>query len=278
MKILKFKKIKTANLELFPQTILNNKVAGSWENFKKATYNYLLKKDISNFLEWPIIKKTMFVNQAKFLDYEYNYLINNNKYLKILSEDLWGNPTRSDLDLSTSGNRIHHTFLIAKYEQEANQNIKNFKVIFEFGGGYGSFARLIHKLNFEGIYIIFDFDIFNILQYNYLEKFGYNIFVQPDKTNGNGIYLFNDISKLHSFICNLEIDLFIATWSLSESDLETRNNINSVLINSQHFLIAFQSEFDSINNVEYFTNKLNKKNVKVDKLDHMGSGQNYLFI
>lgn len=279
MKILKLKKIKTAKLDLFDQINFENKVNGSWEKFKKITYTFLLNKSISSFLNWPIIKKTMFVNEAHYLHYEYNFLINSEKkYLSILPEDLWGNPESTDLDLSTSGNRIHHTYLIAKYELETNRNINNYKTIFEFGGGYGSFARLIHRLEFNGIYIIFDFDIFNIIQYNYLEKFAYDIFVQPNKPNGNGIYLFHDLNKLNEFLKNIEIDLFIATWSLSESDMDTRNNVNDILINAKHYLVTFQSEFDSINNVEFFSNKLINKNINVKNIEHMGDGQNYIFI
>lgn len=279
MKILKFKKTKTANLKSFSPITFDKKISGSWEKFKQTAYSYLLKKNFNEFLNWPIIKKTMFVHDAHFLNFEYNFLLNKNKkYLSILPEDLWGNPTVSDLDLATSGNRIHHSYLIAKYELETNNNINSYNTIFEFGGGYGSFARLIHKLNFEGIYIIFDFDIFNVIQYNYLEKFAYDIFVQPKKPEGNGIYLFHDLNALNEFLNNIEIDLFIATWSLSESDLDTRNKMNNILINSNHYLVAFQSEFDSINNIEYFSHKLNEKNVEIKKLDHMGDGQNYLFI
>jgi hypothetical protein len=279
MKILKFAKTKPANLDKFPVITFEKKINGSWETFKQTAYKYILKNNFNNFLNWPIIQKTMFVNEANYLNFELDYLKKSSKkFLKILPEDLWGTPTPSELDRSTSGNRIHHSFLIAKYEIETNHRINEFKTIFEFGGGYGSFARLIHRLNFDGIYIIFDFDIFNIIQYNYLEKFGYNVYVQSDIFQGNGIYLFNDLSVLNKFTTNIKVDLFIATWSLSESDMATRNNIKNILSNSSHFLLAFQSEFDSIDNINYFTNLLSKQNVSINKLDHMGDGQNYLFI
>ena len=279
MKILKFKKTKTANLDKFPAITFDKKITSSWETFKRTAYNFILKNNFHNFLNWPIIKKTMFVIEANYLNFELNYIKNSNKnFQKILPEDLWGTPTPSELDRSTSGNRIHHTYLIAKYETETNLSINTFKTIFEFGGGYGSFARLIHRLNFDGIYIIFDFDIFNIIQYNYLEKFGYNVYVQSEIYIGNGIYLFNDLNVLNKFTKNINVDLFIATWSLSESDLTTRNNIQNILTNSSHYLLAFQSEFDSIDNIDYFRNKLSKQNMNIKKLDHMGNGQNYLFI
>jgi len=278
MRILNFRKIKKANLENFPSVQFDKKVNGSWENFKQKTYKYLLKKDFSTFLNWPIIKQTMFVDKADYLVYELNCLENNKRFLKILSEDLWGSPTPSNLEFSTSGNRIHHTYLLAKYELETNKKINQYKTIFEFGGGYGSIARLIHRLDFEGIYIIFDFDIFNIVQYNYLEKFGYDVFIQPNSTCGNGIYLFNDLNKLHQFLNSVNIDLFIATWSLSESDLNTRSNFKDILVSANHYLIAFQSEFDSINNLKYFHDTLIKKNFEIKKFEHMGAEQNYLFI
>ena len=47
--------------------------------------------------------------------------------------------------------------------------------------------------------------------------------------------------------------LFIATWSLSETDLKTRNLFDeNILKNFDYYLIAFQPVFNEIDNLNYF--------------------------
>ena len=76
MKILKFKKTKTANLDKFPAITFDKKITSSWETFKRTAYNFILKNNFHNFLNWPIIKKTMFVIEANYLNFELNYIKN----------------------------------------------------------------------------------------------------------------------------------------------------------------------------------------------------------
>ena len=42
MKILKFKKTKTANLDKFPAITFDKKITSSWETFKRTAYNFIL--------------------------------------------------------------------------------------------------------------------------------------------------------------------------------------------------------------------------------------------
>lgn len=250
----------------------------SWNEFRSKTISNLNRKNFANFLSWQIISQTMFVNKGQYLKYEYDYILKSipNKFREILSEDLWGNPTPSELDQSTSGNRIHHTFLLQQYEEKTGKDISKFETILEFGGGYGSFCRLINKLDFEGVFIIYDFDVFNIIQYNYLKKFGYSININAVEISEPGVYLYNGLDNLKTALNGKNIDLFIATWSLSESDITTRENFSSVISNISSHLIAFQGNFDGIDNVEYFNNELGDIN-HLGKFEHMGAKQYNLF-
>jgi len=49
-------------------------------------------------------------------------------------------------------------------------------------------------------------------------------------------------------------------------------------VSANQYLIAFQSEFDSVNNIKYFQDTLINKHIEIKKLEHMGAEQNYLFI
>jgi hypothetical protein len=278
MKIPFLKKISKAEIIL---PLLSNREVNpnsSWNEFRMKTIRNLNSSNFANFLSWQVISQTMFVDKGHYLKFEYEQILNNisNKFREILSEDLWGNPTPSDLDQSTSGNRIHHTFLLQNYEEKTGKDISKFKIILEFGGGYGSFCRLINKLNFNGIYVIYDFDVFNIIQYNYLKKFGYSIYINAEEISKPGIYLYNELDYLNSALNVHQVDLFIATWSLSESDLNTRESFSSLISTIPSHLIAFQGNFDGIDNVEYF-NKLFGDISHLGAFEHMGDKQFNLF-
>lgn len=278
MKIPFLQKISKAEivLPLLPNRDINPK--SSWDEFRKKTINNLNNRNFANFLSWQIISQTMFVDKGHYLKFEYEHILNkiSNKFKRILSEDLWGNPIPSDLDQSTSGNRIHHTFLLQNYEEKTGKDISKFNSILEFGGGYGSFCRLINKLEFEGIYIIFDFDVFNIIQYNYLKKFGYSIAINAEEISKPGIYLYNELDNLKTAAKDTQIDLFIATWSLSESDVNTRDNFSSLISNISSHLIAFQGNFDGIDNVQYFNKQFGDIS-HLGTFEHMGDEQYNLF-
>ena len=64
---------------------------------------------------------------------------------KILKEDNSGFPPRYFLYPKSSGNRIHQTYHLYKFNEFCNKNLKTFDLVFEFGGGYGNMARTFKK-------------------------------------------------------------------------------------------------------------------------------------
>jgi len=231
-----------------------------WSNNLNELKINISKKNILKFLRWDVIKRTMFVDNSTYVQIEYQSVLNNFIYkdywFQGIKENKIGYPyLRTEL-ANTSGNLIHHLYHLTEYYNFSNKKPNDFEVIFEFGGGYGSMCRLIHNLNFQGKYIIFDFPHFIALQKFYLKSAGYNIYDYKDYNKVNsGIFLISDINDLEDickFLSPLSNSLFIATWSLSETNLTTRNLFNNIYKNFNHFIIAFQDSFGEVHNMTYF--------------------------
>jgi hypothetical protein len=159
---------------------------------------------------------------------------------------------------------------------------QNIDTVFEFRGGYGSMCRLFFNLKFKGKYVIYDFKPFSFLQKFYLMSIGLNIYDIAEYSNVNsGIFLIHDKEELLSFSksYNKNNSIFIGTWSISESNLETRNLIFNNVTNFSSYLIAFQLNFGELNNLDFFENFKNQfPNLKWSQyeINHL-PGNYYLF-
>jgi hypothetical protein len=144
--------------------------------------------------------------------------------------------------------------------------LKDFDVIFEFGGGYGNLAHTFCVLNKKIKYIVFDTFEVNLLQYYYLKKNNHNPSFQA--LSRNNILLVNSINKLKKTIEKIKLipnKLFIANWSLSEVPMNLRNDLSFILDIFDFQLISFQSHFENLNNIEYFTD-IKNNNEKRNRL------------
>jgi hypothetical protein len=136
-------------------------------------------------------------------------------------------------------------------------DLTKINTIFEFGGGYGSIARLCFRLGFKGTYIIFDLPEFSALQKYFLSasELPVKISMVPIKAEPNTVVLLSQASQLKEQLGNTPADMFTATWSLSESPLSLRETIVSLIKNVKYFLIAYQEKFpvySGTDNIAYF--------------------------
>jgi len=245
----------------------------SWEKFVSEVESKISSDNIDSFLRWKVIKQTMFHN-AKKTEYRsilYSELLK--KFPEIILEDSFGNPKKYFWNRKSSGNLIHHLYsinvLLFFLGYDRFSEINN---CYEFGGGYGSFARIISRLLPGAHYTIYDFEVFLKLQEIYLSKTvnkDSNFFSKLEFIKEPGGSFYNDT------------DLYIALWSISESPLEVRYTQESKILRSKYILIGYQDEFDGINNHEYF-NRLKSKFKPTAKyfdfpIRHL-NGSNYLII
>ena len=228
-------------------SVINDKIplgTSAWENNRRNIRKSILEfDDISNFINWDVIQKTMFYEAPKV---EYQEVIKNELLFRSIEESRIGNPKPYYLNQNSSGNLVHHAYSVSRLFNKCKLNY--FSKIIEFGGGYGSMCRLFRNMNYSEEYIIFDLPEFLALQKFYLKS--------VNKKYINNTVFISDVNKLSNDNLNT---LFIATWSLSEMPIDLREKLLEY-VTFDYCLIAFQSEFDGINNVKYFNGFKNRYN------------------
>jgi hypothetical protein len=243
--------------------------------------------DPRTFLQWKVVKDSMFVQESSFIRVELKKIINdksaNINWQDALKENYFGAPQRMLFNFNFSSNLIHHAYHFYNFQRNTNSKITEFELIFEFGGGYGSLARLANQMGFSGQYIIFDLPNFSFLQRYYLKNLGYNILTYDQLINGKkGVYCISDIEDvfaLSKYFGEIHKSLFIATWSYSETPLEFRSQFINIISQFNVHLIAYQEVFEKIDNKSFFKNlqrlisSSNWNDFEVDTLP----GNRYLF-
>ena len=219
-----------------------------WNRNRIKLRKNILQRDPRNFLRWPVVLFTMF-HESKPEELAYLQSLSVwPHYESALVETPIGHPKPYPALPASSGNLVHQTYSLALLSETFSVPIAAYKSIFEFGGGYGSLARLVYRLGFSGHYTIFDLPEFSLLQKYYLSS-------SPDLTLSFDASDRPDTISSVTSIAEIKknpIDLFIALWSLSESPLELRTQLLSAIPEPAYFLIAYQEDFNNIDNTAYF--------------------------
>jgi hypothetical protein len=249
------------------QTIDNKKRKKTHKFFSKKIFDLILKKNLINFLQKSFIQQMFFVHNRFFLLlYLFKFIFSNkwSFWKKILRESPVGNPVRYIFYPISSGNKIFQTYHIKRFEDFCGKELKDFDAIFEFGAGYGNLAYTFSQINKKIKYIIFDTFEVNLLQYYYLKKANLKPSFQR-LSKSNNILLINKLNKLkHEIesIKSIKNKLFIANWSLSEVPKGLRNDLSFILNIFDFQLMSFQTNFENINNFEYFKRVKNENEKK----------------
>ena len=237
----------------------------AWLRFRTALRSDALTKDCRFFLNWPVIKRTMFVSprrkSVRMLELP---ALREAGWLPYLSEDFIGTPMLIT-GLPTSTNLIHHAYHLLRFEQATGKSISEYPRVFEFGGGYGSMCRLVHRLTFGSSTVtILDLPEFTALQRYYLGLLSIPAIL---------------VSSAGELDPAAPADLFIATWSVSEVPVADRRLVLEYASLSRAFLIAFQDQFGEINNVEFFQDWIETVEGVVWTMEETGhrKGNYYLF-
>ena len=255
----------------------------AWNNNLNRLKNKVMSEDPREFLRWDVVRKTMFVGNAEYINVELKYLKSHRewdtRWKNAIHESRQGCPAPYYRYMKSSGNLIHHAYHLARFENKTGLRINQLSCIFEFGGGYGSMCRLVHNLGFKGKYVIFDLPNFSHLQRYYFNSLGLQVKPKGKLELGNGIYCLDNLKDFESAEVGGEGSLFIATWSLSESPLYIRETLLNKIVLCRSQLIAYQDDFGEVDNVNYFSShpEFNScRNLNNEKINHLPNSR-YLF-
>ena len=243
-----------------PKAVTDSAAESAWLANRTTLRKCILEEDPREFLTWDVVTGSMFVGNRPFIESELSYLMNRPDWKQawedIIEEDPAGTPKPYKGYRRSSGNRIHQAYHLARFEQETGLSVGKVPLIVEFGGGYGSLCRLVHKLGFNGQYIIFDLPEFVALQKFYLGSLAMPLIEAKDiASGGRGILCTSDLSSLGSVTPQeAKTSLFIATWSLSETDIAFREQVMTLpaIDDAGAYLITYQSNFEGVDNPRFF--------------------------
>jgi hypothetical protein len=248
----------------------------TWHENRLKLKELVLGDDPLRFLTWPVVINSMFMNDAGIARPELDALRKradfDARWQMALKEDALGAPARTGLMKESSNNLIHHAYNLLQLEQKAGVRVEHLTMILEFGGGYGSTARLAHRLGFKGRYVIFDLPEFSALQRFFLGGIG--------MTAATGIHCVTSVEELREVMPKANPDLFLATWSLSETPLGVREWMRPWLLGAKHWLIAYQELFGGVENVPYFASlvkEMGGRKVWDDPIGHLARSR-YLVV
>ena len=231
---------------------------GLWTRHRINLREQILHDDPRRFLNWAVIKNTMFFTNTPFITPAFESLRGSqeweSRWKDALRESKVGLPLKFEAYPESSGNLVHHAYHLSQFEEHSGKSIAEFKTIVEFGGGYGSTCRLAHRLGFSGSYFIFDLPEFSALQRFYLQMNG----IDATDASHNGqahvaaVACLSSLDDLASILKTRTIDLFIANWSLSETPLELRSRFLPLVSGARSFLIGYQDSFGEVDNRQFF--------------------------
>lgn len=225
-----------------------------WINYRKRLRELVLYDDPRRFLQWDVIRNTMFLGSPPYIAGELGSLRSSprwrDRWRRALHEDAIGLPDRCRFYLRSSGNLIHHAYSLSRFEQTVGRTIDQFQYILEFGGGYGSFCRLVHRLGFRGTYIIYDLPEFSALQEYFLSSVGVPL---KGASSGPGVECVTDLASLEKCMGGTADWLFVGLWSLSETPVELRHEIFGDGSRLRAYLIGYQERFGEVDNKAFFS-------------------------
>jgi len=231
----------------------------NWLKHINRLVELLLTRDPMYFLRWEVIRSTMFVGKSRYANTELKFLKHLpdwQRWKKAIEESTVGHPSAYLLWPRSSSTLIHHAYHLAQFEDKTGMPINTLNFVFEFGGGYGSMARLFYNQGFKGKYLIFDLPPFSALQQFFLKSLGLEVCL-PESFNSatKGALCISDFKELKSILLNQKEkkeSLFISNWAISESPINLRDSLSPFLVDFGNYILTYQYRFAGVDNIEWF--------------------------
>lgn len=227
-----------------------------WNQRRREIRQYILTRNPSAFLTWTPIVRSMTFGMLSWIRAEFEALRHsgqwNPRWRDALRENRAGLPMPSHVYPASSGTLIHHAYHVHRFEKVTGQSIDNLTNIVEFGGGYGSMARLFARLGFHGHYHIHDLPEFSALQSFYLRLVHSEIGTPEIVDSLCRITFSSRREDASPFDDRKGGSLFLATWSLGETPIWLREEWLPTIARFSFFLIGYRKRFENIDNLGWF--------------------------
>lgn len=232
--------------------------AGEWAHLAEAIASALRAHGPDRFLRLGPIAKTVHPrirsHSADYLRYVLSSERCTPEFQRALTETPVGQPLINPHYPLSSPLLVQHAYHMIRLFEHAELDLADIGLVVDFGGGYGSFYRLLHNLGYRERYLIWDIPLMCALQRFYLR----NVF--PEGPAGepphNLTWRVSGDPEAPQGVRELAAEranaLFVATWSLSETPLQVRECVAPVIETFRYVLCAYQPTFSGIDNRSYF--------------------------
>jgi hypothetical protein len=226
-----------------------------WNSFAAQIRAALQSDGADRFLRLPPIAKTLHSRQRSHTRRYLEYLLGSKRFSALLHKALTESPVGWPLvnphyPLS-SPLLVQHGYHLVRLLEATDFDLAKLHQVVEFGGGYGSFFRLLRNLGYRDKYLITDLPVMCALQRFYLR----NLFpTGADAQAPENLQWLSgdDYAPVARAAAEQAPSLFIATWSLSETPVEIRRKVEATLGGFSYVLFAYQRAFGTHDNAEYF--------------------------
>ena len=213
-----------------------------WEHMKKVIKHDVETLPLDRYKTWASIMSVPLMSNHKHSEYIRLCLDaahENPIYMDALLEPMIGMNEEDHAkfysmfsDVITTMNRVQllgHLLM----NGFTSEKISKMDKIVEIGAGVGDLADIIYKLGFTGEYYIYDFEELHLVQ-KYLH----------DELGLDKVHYITSSEPIADFA---DIDLVIATWSLTEMPMDLRDEVMAN-ISSKNWLIAYSKEIFGLDN------------------------------
>ncbi|MGE2729515.1 putative sugar O-methyltransferase [Mycolicibacterium vaccae] len=205
-------------------------VRADWAARNAELERGLLPVPPADFLQHPVIRFQMFVGDHLLAE-QLPYVLDRLGDPTLLAEDAVGAPptvTVPGTSVRTSSNTVHQLYHLLRYEEATGRAVREAETVVEWGGGFGSLMRLLHRRHGDQpTCVLIDTPVFSALQWLYLSAVLGTAEVvlhdhapvqpAPGRVNIVPIGLVEDL--------DVAADLFISNWSLNESTAAAQRDV-----------------------------------------------------
>jgi hypothetical protein len=199
-------------------------VTGLWRDYQRGLRDVLLPVPPLDFLRDDLLQETMLVRGRRLRTAELALVrerLPAAALARALDEDLVGDPALACAHPPTSHTAIHHLHHLLRFEAVTGRRVADARVVVEWGGGFGGFARTLRRLTADTppAHVIVDLPIVGALQWTYLTSiFGaehVDLALEAGHLPRPGVFTIVPPGLAQTL--DVDADLFVSLWAMSES-------------------------------------------------------------